>query len=334
MIVVLDTNVWIQELGLGSAVGSAVRFYLKQKGAKVALPEVVRLETEHHLESRLKEFVAGIQRNHRQLLAVFRTLKDISLPDDKAIESVVSGVFSQTGVSMFDVPFSLESAKQSFQRTVDKIPPSDKTQEFKDGVIWADCVKLLNEDDVYLVSADRAFYGKREYSEGMAEELSSECRGLAHSLRILPSLANLLEEVRQKIEINVEDLSTEFFRSQGDRIYTMLTNNGFQLGNHVEVEYSQFVTEDPNKLYLEFNIRHDCKEIAGLQSTTAVITAKGDCNYQPIAQLFSDMRSYGEELTIQLANGEEKTQRNVVLHVGGIVLGHREVSHTVRLKVD
>ena len=50
MIILIDTNTWISELGLNSPRGAATRFFIKQNKARVALPEVVRLETEHHLE--------------------------------------------------------------------------------------------------------------------------------------------------------------------------------------------------------------------------------------------------------------------------------------------
>src|SRR4051812_47024217 len=49
MIVVLDTNIWRSSLYLKAGAAAAMRFYLRQKGAKVGLPEVIRLEVERHL---------------------------------------------------------------------------------------------------------------------------------------------------------------------------------------------------------------------------------------------------------------------------------------------
>jgi predicted nucleic acid-binding protein len=43
MIVVLDTNIWRSSLYLKAGAAAAMRFYLHQKGAKVGLPEVIRL---------------------------------------------------------------------------------------------------------------------------------------------------------------------------------------------------------------------------------------------------------------------------------------------------
>ena len=51
MYVIFDSNIWISELGLNSARGAAVRFFLKSNGATVVVPEVVKLETEKHLKA-------------------------------------------------------------------------------------------------------------------------------------------------------------------------------------------------------------------------------------------------------------------------------------------
>jgi predicted nucleic acid-binding protein len=81
MIVVLDSNVWLSELGLRSPLGAVTRLFIRQHGARIALPEVIRLEVERHYRNRLREFIAKIQDNHRQLLTAFGTLKELVLPD-------------------------------------------------------------------------------------------------------------------------------------------------------------------------------------------------------------------------------------------------------------
>jgi len=49
MFVIFDTNIWIKELGINTIKGQATKVYLHQKSATLALPEVVKLETEIHL---------------------------------------------------------------------------------------------------------------------------------------------------------------------------------------------------------------------------------------------------------------------------------------------
>jgi hypothetical protein len=49
MIVVFDTNIWKSELFLQSPAAAAVRFFLRERNARVGLPEVVRMEVQEHL---------------------------------------------------------------------------------------------------------------------------------------------------------------------------------------------------------------------------------------------------------------------------------------------
>jgi hypothetical protein len=53
MIVVFDSNVWLSELGLRFGAAAAAKFFLNRSGARLAVPEVVRLEVQHNLRARL-----------------------------------------------------------------------------------------------------------------------------------------------------------------------------------------------------------------------------------------------------------------------------------------
>lgn len=73
MFIVFDSNIWRSELGLNSAKGAAIRFYINRKGAKVALPEVIKLETEHILKNMIRKLMSEMVEDHRQLLTFFWT---------------------------------------------------------------------------------------------------------------------------------------------------------------------------------------------------------------------------------------------------------------------
>jgi len=151
MIVVFDTNVWKSALYIQSPAAAAVRFFLREQKARVGLPEVVRLEVEQHLRSDIKQAITSLRIEHGRLLRLFGRMEELSLPAEDAIEAVIANVFGELGVEVLEVPFSLSSARSSFLKTIRKLPPSDRTQEFKDGVVWSDCVELLKVDDVCLV---------------------------------------------------------------------------------------------------------------------------------------------------------------------------------------
>ena len=89
------------------------------------------------------------------------------LPTEEEVETLISKVFSNLGVEIQEYPFTLESAKSSLIRAVRKLPPSDKNQQFKDGVLWEDCMAILKTESVFLVTEDKAFYRTENQSSAL-----------------------------------------------------------------------------------------------------------------------------------------------------------------------
>ena len=330
MIVVFDTNVWLSELGLRSGAGAATRFYLKHSGARVAIPEVVRLEVEQNLTSRLMKHIESIRADYSQLLTAFGTLREVVLPSEAKVRERIPELFASMEVEQIDLPFTLESARSSFLKTIHKLPPSHQSQQFKDGVLWADCVQLLSTDEVVLVTADKAFYQDQLYSKGLATSLLEEVRGCKYTIRVLPALADLLGSVRVPITIDGDLLQSAFIEEHRVSISLTLERHGFALGQRTNLSFNVFATENPAVLFLDFRMDIHCEDLRSEGRTDAVLHLKGDGSYLPASGAFRNLRNFGEHLSFRLADGTVSEIRNVVLHVDGIVLGHREVSNVVR----
>lgn len=331
MIVVFDTNVWLSELGLRSGAGAATRFYLKHSGARVAIPEVVRLEVAQNLTSRLMKHIENIRSDYSQLLTAFGTLREVVLPGEAEVRERIPELFASMEVEQIDLPFTLESARSSFLKTIHKLPPSShQNQQFKDGVLWADCVNLLSTDDVVLVTADKGFYQDQSYSKGLAASLRDEVRGCEHTIRVLPALADLLESVGTPIKIDGDMLQAAFIEEHQVSVAGTLERHGFALGQRTNLAFNVFATENPAVLFLDFQMDIQCDDLRTEGRTDAVLHLKGDGSYLPASGEFRNLRNFGEQLSFRLADGTVSEMRNVVLHVDGIVLGHREVSNVVR----
>jgi hypothetical protein len=330
MIVVLDSNVWLSELGLRSGPAAAVRFFLNQRNAQVAVPEVVRLEVRHNLTNRLNTHVREVRDNYRQLLTAFGKLREVVLPTEEEIQAKVEELFSSLGVQQQLLPFTLESARSALFKAIQKVPPCDKTQEFKDAVIWADCVALLASDEVVLVTSDKAFYRDRAYEKGLTQNLQDEANALPHQLRLLPSLSDLLEVIQAPVPLERERLQDAIVEAFGQNISGLLSRTGFSLGAKQAVNYKLFATENPSELFLEFSIEIACGDSREEGRTNAVLCLNGDGLYSPTNDAFSALRNLGEHLAWVNANGDPQEARNHYLYASGLVIGHREVSHEVR----
>jgi hypothetical protein len=330
MIVVFDSNIWLSELGLRSGAGAAVRFYLKQSGARVAVPEVVRLEVAYNLSSRLMKHIESIRSAYSQLLTAFGTLREVVLPTEDQVQKRIRDLFASLEVEQIEIPFSLESARNSFLKTVHKTPPSHQSQQFKDGVLWADCVSLLATDSVVLVTADKAFYQDQQYSQGLAWALREEADPLPNPIRVLPALADLLESVRTPISLDGDELQLAFIEAHRASVQGSLERHGFELGSRTELSFNLFATENPAVLFIDFVMSIQCADVRGEGRTEVELRLKGDGEYLPATREYRNLRNFGEELQFRMPDGSSGERLNVVAFVDGIVLGHREVSSVTR----
>jgi hypothetical protein len=334
MYVVIDSNIWISELGLSTAKGLALQFFVRQHRGIIAIPEVVKREVEYNIRRALSEHCESIKKAHRQLLSVFGKLKEVVLPDEHAIDDRVAELFERISVERRDIPFSIESASQSFDKVIKGIPPSGpKNQQFKDGVIWADCLSLLEEDDVVLVSDDKGFFHQKEYANGLAANLQQEADQRPHCIRLLSSISELLDEIRAPVEVDVSALVREFCGETRHSFSRLLEGNGFEITGDPTVNLSSYITENVNRLYIEFEVIFRCNDITGGNRTQATLTLKGDATFETDDQVFSEFRGRGETLEFVDADGEQQ-RKNVYIAVGNIVIGHRTVEHTVRHRIE
>jgi hypothetical protein len=332
VIIVFDTNVWISDLALTSSVGSAVRFYLREQKARIGLPEVIRLETEVHLRRTLNQHIHEIQSSHRQLLAVFGRLKEVVLPTVEEVEALIGQVFSTLGVSIEEIPFSIESAKASLIRTVKKLPPSDRNQQFKDGVVWEDCLKMLENETVFLVSNDKAFYQEHRFDQGLADELKQELEGKPNRFEIFPELGSLLSRIGTGFQIESAVLIAAYCDLHGERMQDMAARHSFALEGEPTAKIDVFVTENPSALYVNFTIELPCVDASEEGRTGARIVARGEGTYDTDAKKFLELANRGEQLVYRLQDGTEKKVENVIV-IGAGVIGHRTVEHLVRHKL-
>ena len=330
MYVVFDTNILFSQLALKSGAGAAVRFFIKKRNAVVAVPEVVRLELEEKLTIDLIEAKKRIEDAHRRLLTVFGELTEIALPSDEDIRKKVRALINEFDVSTKNVPFSLEAAKSSLLRVMREEPPSSKgRQQFKDGVIWANCLELLKEDDVYFVSADKGFYEQDDYSKGLAKNLQSEASPLPHILKIFPDLRELLTDIRYETRMDKDALCDKMVVKCQTEINNIVLERGFSLGTLTYADIDPFMTENASELYIKFGVRYQCLDLTDQDRSDTTLDIMGEGSYNIDSKEFMGISLSSILLQYTGTGGEKST------HGAGFVsihasLGPKIVRHSVR----
>ena len=329
MIIVLDTNIWLKELALNSGAGSALRFFLKHRPARLAVPEVVRLEVQNNLRAAIEDAIESVARGNRQLLALFGSMREIVLPTQPEIDALVSDVFGRLGVEILDVPFSLDSARSSFLKTVQKVPPSDKTQEFKDGVLWANCLELLVQDDVLLATQDKAFCLNREFGKGLAENLAAEASQKPNKLTLVQSVTDVLKHVEIEIRVDEQWLMSAIQQRAHTAVGELLSRAGAEISGEGQIRYDLFTTENPDVLYMKYAIRIPCLDTTAGDRADIRLVLEGSGNIRPSVPELLDLRVGEEGLYFTNPDGTPSQLKNVYASAH-IVLGHRTITYSVR----
>jgi len=194
-------------------------------------------------------------------------------------------------------------------------------------------VSLLDDDDVYFVTNDKAFFKNRKYTDGLASNLLDDLVNKEHELRIFSSVSELINDIATPVELDLTKLEDCFYAKYKKSINGILDRNGMKLASDHSTNVTSYITENPNKLYIEFEIEYSCEDAHDGDKIDGRLLLKGDGFANTQEETYSDLRNFGEKLTFK-SKGEELTQQNHVIHAGGMVIGHKEVSHSVRYELD
>ena len=210
-------------------------------------------------------------------------LVSIDLPSDEKIRKSVKNI-----IPNFDVPtrllqFNEDVARSSMIKMLRRIPPSAKSEQFRDGVIWAHCMDLLDEDDVFLVSEDKDFYSQRDYAHGLATELKAEISqsGKKRQVELKSDLEQLLDEIRVPVVFNLMEIYKSICEKESDAVNEILSSNGFELFGCVESDVACFATEDARRVFITFSFVNPCQDRTGTGRRPGKLTLKGSVFLDP-----------------------------------------------------
>jgi hypothetical protein len=200
--------------------------------------------------------------------------------------------------------------------------------------LWADCLHLAEGEDVCLVTSDTDFCADRKYSKGLAPSLLEEVKSAKHPIRAFASLTDLLKDIKKEVALDVDALTSSFLDRHKNSIQGTLQRHGFRIGQRLKISRMLYATEQPHLLYIKFSIEFACEDTTEQNRAKACLVLNGDGSYNIDDKTFPDLMNLGENLSYREQNGDDRIARNLVIAVGSIVLGHKEVVHTVRYQLN
>lgn len=212
-------------------------------------------------------------------------------------------------------------------------PNKDKDQQFKDGVIWKNCLKLAEQGDVSLVTEDKAFYKNRDYSQGLATNLLEEANKAHYSVAIFSELALVIDKVKSNLDLDKQRLIKTIENNTYSQILEFANNKDFEIIGIVSSNFEFYATTNPVEVSVKSNIKYNLENKSSDQRTDGIIESKAEFilnikNY--------DIRGFikdGEYLSWKDENGELKQNKSIYGYLNSI-LGHRTIEHKISYKIE
>ena len=333
--VVFDTNIWFSQLGLTTRNGAAVRFFLRQRDAKVAIPEVVSLEVTQNLVERLKEQKRKMEEAHQTLLSIFGAMTELSVPSNQEIEARVSSLLTNIDVPYVEIPFSLAATKASMKKIFDNKSPSRVKEQFKDGVTWANCLDLLKDTDVFFVTNDSAFYNTTNKTRDpvIDEDLRLELNSYTNTLKLFRNLDQLLDELHADVVIDRDAVARTVFKKQSADIEDILASTGFRIDGAAEILLKPYITEVATQINFSFELGQRCTDATQDRREEALLQFSGEGFFHTSTKCVDRLSVSRVKFRYTDTAGEAKNRGfvNVAMHAS---LGLPTIQHTLRLPVQ
>jgi flagellar biosynthesis chaperone FliJ len=281
---VLDTNIWYTTLLLSTPAGAAVIYSLSQFKRKLALPEVIEEEIKKQAYKRGTEAVLEIQKNYRIIEQLMGERDNYQLPSNDEFVARVDSRLIELEQFIHKTEFTLSHAKSALKRVLEKTPPNDRSQQFKDSAIWESLLELAKEADVYFVTADKAFFKNSEPSKGMASNLLEDCKNVSGTICLYYELSDYLGAIKKdEPPFNKRIVIDKINQSIMVKLSKMAVEKGYILGDISKAEVQAFLTENHELIALEFEINYSVSEVLIHESgvvTEATLIVKGNCGYK------------------------------------------------------
>lgn len=313
--VVIDTNILVSNssLLLKTPLSSALLYILKRSDGRIGLPEIIEDEVIKHTIRVGREAIEKINSNFKTIEILMGRRSSYDLPDESQLENVARERFTELNPLIIRIPFTFDHAKSALRRINEESQPNGhKNQQFKDSAIWEAILTLFNSYTVHFITNDNAFYKNRQADTGkLADNLLEDCRKIGGEVFIYKDLESCLKVLRE----NVPALDVRSIIQAIDNVINPnlvreeILETGFEIvGLAIDLSsVSAFLTETIGKLALSFEIKYnlyDVQNIGEYERKEAILTAAGDCLYEPDTNIISDVRMDFERMTWLEPSGE------------------------------
>ena len=314
-VLVLDSSTFIEEIGLMSRRGSALKHYLYHRRTKLVVPAVVAEECERHLTNRAMGKRKQVQDGMEWLARYSGKVGGWAAPSDEVIEERAKALAVGDSVGAILLPETEEVWMRADLRNQAERPPSHGRDGLADCGIWEQCLDLLTKHEVVLVSADGDFCGYRKANE-LHPQLRDEARmvGGGRGLTFHRKIEALLAELKSEIPpIPDSKIFGFIYDTLGDVVQELESNSGCQPRANGEVEQTRLTTDQADVIEIRLVVRDTWESPDG--ETAMDFYLSGSCHYHLDDERLADLNTGNVRLSRIQPDGSVRAVKGSYVNV-------------------
>ena len=317
-VLILDTNTFIDEIGFTSRDGSALKHYLYNREMQLVVPEVVAKECERHLTKRAREKRQRIEGDLQWLARFLGKVNGWKRPSDETISERAKVVGRPRDLGTVIVSETPEVRQRAKLRNQAEQPPSHKSAQLADCLIWEQCLDLLAKHDVVFVSADGDFRGHRQ-TNNLHPTLRAEADEVTgnRNLTFHRTMGSLLSELKSEIQpIPDNEVFTFVYESIASVIEELASNSGCCPKEVGEVKQRLFTTDRAGVIEVRLEITD--KWESSDKAKTMDFSVSGLCHYRLKDNKLCNLIPSRVRLLTQQSDGPVSAVEGSFVNISGI----------------
>ena len=288
-VLVLDSSTFIKEVGLTKEGASALKHYLFHRGMQLVIPEVIAKECECKLARKAKRMKQEVEGHLGWLARFCGQVNGWASPSNDDLEERAKAVAKGHHLGAIVLPETDTLRSRAKTRNQDQRPPSHKKPSLADCQIWEQCLELLKNHDVVLVSNDADFCG-----HDSADELHPQLRGEVQevvgdrSVTFHANIESLLSELKSEIPPIPDDKVVTFIYNTIDGVVQELeSNSGCRPKAAGAVKQTRLTTDQADVIEIRLEMEDTWENADG--TTTMAFHLSGSCHYHLADRQLTDL---------------------------------------------
>lgn len=294
ILIVLDANIWISSHLLKSALGAALLYAISNTGAQILLPEITNDELiEGTIEMGLKA-ADKITQGFSTVQTLVGRRPDYKLPTEAELRQVTEERIKELDDMLVKASLTLDQCRKAVKRIIAKLPPNkEKTEEFRDSLLWEVMLENMPKSQVHFVTNDGDFYEGHNKKQGcLASKLKEEVLKIGGKFCIYSDLESIVAVIQERVS------PPDYSKLAGSidvviipqlRQYAQL--KGLSFGGLIDHKIEAFLTERINVLALTFDLTYPILAIQEDEEripSGSVFRVVGNCFYDTSSELVSE----------------------------------------------